>query len=1455
MVLGIALNQVRGSLAGSLTVDHIGSPTLFRGATLRGVRLEAEGGRRFLEADSLHVRYSVLSLFGPRPRIASLTLFRPTVEISTLPGEEGPNVTRLLVPGPDPDSARSAGSFRVGRVRVRDGLLAVLTPTESSAGSRVPTVLTPDGDGRLRRLGLEGIDLELRDVVLSLGSAETLEARLTALAMDVGVLDEPLRVTGVEGTLRFGDAGLRVDSAEFRFPGSAFDGDLALGPGPEGTEGWRFELDLRSTGPAALADVGWLDPRIPSGTFSGDIGVSVGGGVGVELGNVRLELDGSQVDVDGRVELARGMVLRDMEIQASPLSLARLEPWFATTFPFDGWLSGTVHLSGRPEALDTDGTVTFVPVGYGGLPSTAEFAGTIHVSSDPGATGFQTIVDPLNVELLDALRPGLGLTGDARLRLEASGRVEEGIRFTAEMNHGESEAVASHVLLGGSIFRSGQGRWITDVSGDLSPLSVGLFAGLAPDLGLQGVLAGVVRGVGPLDDLRVTADLTSGPGAVTLDGDVDVLSPGRQYRIDARLTDLPLSDLVSRLPEPSAWTGRIEVEGGGIRTETLQARAVVSATTSRVGGLHVEQVTASLAAAGGLLALDTLDALLGGVHVVGSGEWGLTETSSGTVALSFSTPSLMGLRPLFRGDSVLARDELSPLDEHWLTLEGIDVDTLPAAADVAMQGVAEGHLEISGWVGAVDVSGELSVANALYGRDALGRIEMQLEATDVTAPERVVGVGFDAHDVEVAGRTFEDVGAELTFEGTRGTGSVAIVRAGEERYDLSGSFMVDSLGGGELSLDQATFEIDSLSWHLVRPAEATWDRDGTTLRDVEIARSGGDPMNLTAEGRLGWSGSSDLRVDAVGLHLDRLGRLAQWPDSLVSGRVDLSLDVVGPATAPFIDATFRVREPRYSRVALSDLSGQLHYRDRSAEVNLVALEGPDTVFRAEGRVPIDLSLRPEGARMVRRPMDVEVVADSLDAAVVLTSLGFLEDVDGWVSGEFRIRGTPEEPEPSGLLRLVEGAWSIGALGVRHQGVGGTLALAPDGTVEVSLATRVAGTSTVEGQVVLDPVTDPGLDLAISFADFEAVNRRDVAGHISGETRLQGTYRAPLLDGSLTVDHGTLFLEEFARSAQVVDLTDPRFFDLMVDTARFSGQPLIAGISNPFLQNLRVAVDLSVPRDTWLRSEDTNVEIGGSLLVSYDRLQRDLVMVGELEALRGSYLVLGRRFEVEGGVVGFIGTPGINPTLDIQAVSRIRRMEGEPLDVSATVAGTLTQPRVTLSSDEQGVAESDLVSYLIFGRPSYELASGQEALVQGAASSFVRTTAQAGVTWAAGTLANQLGAAVAQEIGVDYLSITQAGDFGVMTGSFTGPLAGTQIEIGQYLGEDAFFVLIFRPRPEPGTGQGYFAGARGEIALTDQYNVQGFWEDRFLRGRAGAFGDLPFQAAQVLGVFIFREWGY
>jgi hypothetical protein len=58
-------------------------------------------------------------------------------------------------------------------------------------------------------------------------------------------------------------------------------------------------------------------------------------------------------------------------------------------------------------------------------------------------------------------------------------------------------------------------------------------------------------------------------------------------------------------------------------------------------------------------------------------------------------------------------------------------------------------------------------------------------------------------------------------------------------------------------------------------------------------------------------------------------------------------------------------------------------------------------------------------------------------------------------------------------------------------------------------------------------------------------------------------------------------------------------------------------------------------------------------------------------------------------------------------------------------------------------------------------------------------------------------------------------------------------------------------------QNTVAGVRVEIAATDRFNYELFVEDRFLRssgGLAGSSGLLE-SNEKVLGVFLFREWGY
>jgi translocation and assembly module TamB len=475
-----------------------------------------------------------------------------------------------------------------------------------------------------------------------------------------------------------------------------------------------------------------------------------------------------------------------------------------------------------------------------------------------------------------------------------------------------------------------------------------------------------------------------------------------------------------------------------------------------------------------------------------------------------------------------------------------------------------------------------------------------------------------------------------------------------------------------------------------------------------------------------------------------------------------------------------------------------------------------------------------------------VEADSLPAAFVAGVFRDMVDVQGTVAGRFLIGGTLDNPAPTGSLELQNAAWTLESVGVRHENVRGTLTLRPDGTMEVDATASADGSARMTGSVKLAPLSNPTFDLQVSLGNFRAVDRRDAVANVSGIIRLTGTFRQPLIEGlgpaeGLRVESGILYLEEVMRSATIVDLTDPRFREY-VDSTLSDTRDVIQESQNPFLQNLRVNVDLAVAQDTWLRSSEMDVEIGGDLRVSYDRRTLNLVLNGVLDARRGQYTVLGRTFQVQEGTVEFIGVPGIDPDLNILAATRVRRQNTDQLTITARVTGTLTQPRVALGSEEAAIGQSDLVSYLLFGQPSYELASTQRAQL-GAARSFVGTVVS-------GTFARGLGSVIARVGGLDYFAITEVGsawDLGSVTQS--------QLEFGQYLRQDLFLVLGFQPAQVSGSSLKDAVGVRVEYTPTQRYTLEMFYEDRFSRSRVLGFQDVGLVRQKILGLSLFKEWGF
>ena len=137
--------------------------------------------------------------------------------------------------------------------------------------------------------------------------------------------------------------------------------------------------------------------------------------------------------------------------------------------------------------------------------------------------------------------------------------------------------------------------------------------------------------------------------------------------------------------------------------------------------------------------------------------------------------------------------------------------------------------------------------------------------------------------------------------------------------------------------------------------------------------------------------------------------------------------------------------------------------------------------------------------------------------------------------------------------------------------------------------------------------------------------------------------------------------------------------------------------------------------------------------------------------------------------------------------------------------------------------------MLFGRPSYALASGEISVVEGAAAGLVRATLSLGVS--------QLGSTFSRSLGVDYFSVSsaqQSGGFGAFR-TPTGIFADTQIEMGRYVDENVFLAVTLRPLAGSGSlRRTQLPGARLEWRFRELWSAEGFLQDRLARLGAASF---------------------
>jgi translocation and assembly module TamB len=1383
----VALSALTSAVDGRVTIGSL-SGSLWRTADLRDVELATPDGRPVIRIAHARVTYSLPDILRGRYVLSHVSLERPTVTLEE--GADGhltiEHLFRTLEPR-RPGGSRALVALR--DVRLVDGTVIVRGRA------------APDGDPPEVRF--TKLDLDASRVRGSHPDSSGVVVDLRKLS--VSVSQPAVRLADATGRVVIEGDSVRFDLARVALPGTSGRARGVVRWGAGASNG-RAKLELVADLPrASFADFRWAVPGLPE-QGGGRTAVRLRmlpGGVDeftfrdADLGSGRTHVRGSLALVLGEKAGAR---IDSLTVDLAPLDLALLTPFLGPP-PVDGTVSGRLRAEGWPASLRVAADLALTDEGVAGHPVTrVAGSGFVTVGAPAGIAfhGFSLTGSDVALGTIEKLAPSVTLRG----RLALSGKLDGPWRdasFVGTLRHddgGGPGAVSSargtaHLTLGDTV------RVAADLVAD--SLSLDDLARSYPAIPVRGALAGPVKLNGPVTGLAVEAALSGRGGGLHLRGTVGAGDSAVIVRLSGSLDSLDLAGRLAGAPR-SRLVGEWRTDLVVPTADTTAAPTGTLGVTldgSRFAGVEITRAGLTVALTPQRVGIDTLYLQQPGFDLAASGALGFKDQAPGQVSFALRADTLELMQPLVSwasglagGDSGAPRLELAGAGRAQGRVTGT-LDVWEVQGNVGADSAALGSLAVRNG----RVSGALRrTARGLAYALRAGADTLQLGDLRYAGVEATATGPFDSLDVHV--------GAGFAFGSS---------------LRLGFALTADS-AGWTAHLGEGTLILPGRVWTLVGRPRLVVTHHAVAVDTLELRAEGGG--RVLAAGRVPDAGSGDLVLSADSVPLADLYALVEADTAGVGGQVNASVRLRGSAGDPTITAAASVVGGRFGDFRAPLLDATADYAAKRLTFRGGLRSEREQVLTASGSLPLDLSLTTVAQRQLPDSLRIRVQADSVDLGVLDALTALVRDVHGQLSADIQVRGTWDRPALEGSAQVSGGAATIPALGVRYTGIEARMALGGDRlTVEEARLKGGTGTLAVGGDVQFEVLTHPVLNLTLTARNFAAFNQRDFAAlTASGALRLTGPVVGATLRGRMTADAGFLAFADLVEK-RIVNLDDPEF-RAVVDSSLARAANLAPGVKNVFLDSLRIdGLTVTMGPDVWLRSHEANIQLAGDFTVARQvesgsiRYRLD----GELRAVRGTYrLTVGptsKEFRVTRGTVRFFGTPDLNPVLDIVAEHRVRAVQGSDLVARAVIGGTLLVPRLSLESDQRPpLSETEIVSYLLFGRPSFDLTSGGGTT----GSSSEQAILQGALVGLAGALSGELEQTLVADLGLplDYVAIRPGG------GSVGDIFTSTRVEAGTQIGERTFLTLnAGLCQVSRGSASQPLLGASVEYRLTQRLSME------------------------------------
>jgi translocation and assembly module TamB len=1257
--------------------------------------------------------------------------------------------------------------------------------------------------------------------------------------------DPPFRFRDVSGTVRnLGDS-IWADLAHFGLPGSQGSANGKIVWGSDLPVRWNLHVIGDSV---SLADVAWVYPTLPR---------TGGGSMVLDIQNERnphvMDYKLSKMDVRSTKSHLRGAMtfavggpvlqVKDVSLRAEPVDFDLLRTLAGKPFPVDwqGRLQGTVTARGGPLTnfvVDTS-HLTFEDAHVAGAVSALSGRGELNIL-DPGATVFYHFdvnaqkIDLRTIEFLYPSFPRLmgSIAGSAVLD---SSWMD--VRFSnADLRYDAGDAPLSR-LLGSGRITYGEPYMTYEATLAADSLSLTALRHSYPKLPIVGDYSGSIRVKGTAPDLLLSASLQGPGGAFNFDGHVDADPPRYGARGSGRVVDLNPAVVVADGGLPAgSLIGNYEINVNADSMTHLVGNATLSLERSDFDGVHIFASRAHLRFAAGLAHVDSLDVESSAARIQANGALGLHAGVTDSLVYRVSVDSLGGLRPF--------------LATRAAVQSGVP-DSLAGTFDV--------HGSITGNLDSMNVSGELQGANGLYvnkdrGASARGGFAFDdvLRAPNGTASlvleslvlagVRVDTIGFQARLAQMKAGG----GAGLQFAGTFNVGALS---------DNGPTFAVGGTishlaGRTDVTVQSGSADLGTDVWRLAGAGTVRLDSTRITIDPLRMTNDQGGVFSLAGSIPDHDSVLVQLRADSIPVR--DVATLLQVADTM-SGWSSLHADITGTRDAPLAKADGAGVNLRYGSMVLDQVVVGANYANRRTDARLEVYRNGVQSLRASASLPMEFQLF--SARLLDDSLSGAIRADSADFAIMEAFVPAISKAQGRLHVALDVGGTWHHPTLGGLVQMNNAQVALTDLGITLHGLNAELTVSP---LNDSLAIRQlhawngassSDSVSVGGFVDFADRTNPRFNLSLYAHEFRAVDKRSLArldvSSGAGAIRLVGRKNASTLTGSVNIVRGNIYMPE--RDASKQQMIQLSYDDLKgIDTTDLNTRIKLPSPPSAVMKNMTIrGMRVTLGDEVWLRSREANIKLGGSLNVrssqdtvlaagrrfegrgaGTDSVVYRLALDGTLIAERGTYTLafgpLQREFQVESGTITFFGDPQPNPKINVSALYTVRQYNRRDVSVRATLTGYLYPgPSLDLTSGlGDNIPQSDLVSYLCCGVPSYELGANQ---------SYVQTAAQVLLPTAssvlAQTLRGQLGSAVdALQFQAGATDETAAKGQGSAASQL---LSGARLGGEKQITNNLFFSIstgLCQLTPNPNTG-GSAAGVNGFVDQLEsklQYRFPDMW---------------------------------